>query len=481
MNLFYLSEWRVLYCTLSSDIGFLTLGLNYGFPSPIAREIKNSNILNGYQYGIFTGAFFLSAAISGLIAMPLMYCLGRKPVIIVGASISSAGWMIIGFSRVPAVLIFGRVVTGLGSGLSIPILPIYVAELAHKSTRGRHLSISGISISSGILTIYILGILLNYAWIAYIVSFLCLLQIFLLSIAPYTPTYLLRRELDKRALSTLKRLRNKEYDSIKEIEEIKVILKEENIPFRSKLSFLCKPYILKAGFVAILLLVANQTAGVSLFSSYTSSLLANGSIDPNLIGLVLPIGLIISSIINMILIDKVGRKALLLVSIIGVITSHILMATYFTTVDQICPQVNSPNNSAYFAVCQSPSIIAWPILSIILFGTSFTLGCGPIGYIVLGEIIPLKVKHIFTGAGITILFITGFLISTLYPIISARVPRSYFLFALALVNIVIGILVCLFVPETKGKSITELEKLFQGNTIFCWFKKTQNKIYSNMV
>ena len=460
-------EWRVLYCTLSSNITFFMLGYGYGFPSPIAKEIKNTNILDEYQFGIFSGIFYLAAGLSGLCAMPLMYCLGRKPVIIIAAFICGAGWVVVGFSRIPELLIIGRVVTGLGSGLSIPIVPIYIAELANKNTRGRHLSMCGVGIGAGTFVIFILGIGLNYSWLSYIGTTLCISQIVLLLFAPYTPAYLVRRELDKQALTTLNKIRNNNCDARKEIEEIRDVLREEQIPFASKLALLCKLNILKATFILSLIMVANQSSGVNLFSSYTSQLLENGSIDPNLIGIVFPAGVLISNILNILLIDKVGRKSLFLISVIGTILSLILMGLYFIFIDQICLQNIPAGNSTLAHACQSPSLIAWPMISIILFGTTFAIGCGPIGFIVLGEFIPLKIKHIISGFGTFLLFVTAFLIITLYPIITSNIPRSYFLFGLALFNTILIVLIGLFMPETKGKSIGELEKLFQERTIFC--------------
>ena len=73
-------------------------------------------------------------------ARPLMYCMSRKSVITIAAIISTVRWIVLGSSRVSYLLICGRVVTGLGSGLSVPIVPIYIGELANKNTRGRHLS-----------------------------------------------------------------------------------------------------------------------------------------------------------------------------------------------------------------------------------------------------------------------------------------------------------------------------------------------------
>ncbi|KAI6659028.1 Facilitated trehalose transporter Tret1 [Oopsacas minuta] len=401
------------------------LGYSFGLPSPIALEIKSSNILDDYQFGIFSGIFYLAAAISGLIAIPMMYWLGRKSVIVIAAIISAGGWILLGSSRLPELLICARVVIGLGSGLSTPIVPIYIAELANKNTRGRHLSV--------------------------VVSI----------------------DLEKKALQTLETLRCKDYDALEEVKEIIQVVAENKNTFLSKISLLFKLYHLKALFVVSLAMISNQSSGVNLIGSYSSELLNNDRINPNVIGLVMPIGQIAAILVTLILIEKIGRKILFILSLVGIILALFLMGTYLLLIDQICPLMSSFPNSTLVASCESEYLIAWPILTFVLFNLAFSSGNGPIGFILLGELIPQKVKNIVSGFGTFILFMTAFLIVTFYPIITNQIPRAYFIYALAVFNIVLCILIATLTPESKGKSVGELEKLFQENTVFCC-KKTVN-------
>ena len=110
-------EWRVIYSSLSTSLSSLMLRYSYGFPSPIASEVKSGELLDDYQFGIFSGIFYLSAAIGGFTAILIMYCMSRKSVIITAVIISTVGWIILSISRVSYLLICGRVVTGLGGGL----------------------------------------------------------------------------------------------------------------------------------------------------------------------------------------------------------------------------------------------------------------------------------------------------------------------------------------------------------------------------
>ena len=98
MNPKWRLEWRVLYCTLFTNLSSFMLGYSFGFPSPIAREVKSGNLLDDYQFGIFSGMFYLSAAIGGFVTIPLMYCMSRKSVIIIAAIISTVGWIVLGSS-----------------------------------------------------------------------------------------------------------------------------------------------------------------------------------------------------------------------------------------------------------------------------------------------------------------------------------------------------------------------------------------------
>ena len=462
-------EWRTLYYTLSTNIAFFMVGYAFAFPSPIAREVKSGNLLDDYQFGIFSGIFYLAAAVSGLCAIPMVSLLGRKPVIMSAAFVSAAGWLLLGSSRIPELLICARVITGLGSGLSTPIVPIYVAELANKKTRGRHLCVTGFALSFGVLVIFLLGIKLSYSWLAAIGSVICILESILIFPAPYTPAYLVSTGLEKQALITLKSIRSKSYDALSEIYELREIVKNQQMNVVSRLSLLSEPCNLKALVIVVLLMITHQSTGINLLSSFSSELLSNNQIDSNILAMVFPISNIIGSILNLLLVDRIGRKILLLISYINITIALLLLAIYLLLIDVTCPYVIQNihlNNYTITAVCVSPYLLVLPLFCFILFCTVFTLGIGNIGYMLLGELIPLQMKQMVSGIGTFSLFMTSFILVTLYPIITHSIPRSYFILCLSCIFMILCVVTFILTPETKGKSTAELEDNFKGNTFF---------------
>ena len=461
MKLFHQIEWRVLYCTLSTNLAYFMLGYAYGLPSPISHEVKSANLLDDYQFGIFSGILYVSAAISGFIAIPMMYWLGRRNVIIISAITTAAGWILICSSRIPQLLICGRVVTGLGGGMSAPIVPVYIAEVANKNTRGTHLSTMSFQISFGILVIYILGIVLSYIWISVIGSCICILQIFMLLFIPYSPAHLVSIGLEKRALSTLENLRCKDYDAMGEVLEIIEAVKYQNVSLSRKISLLFNPHNIKAFIATITVMITIQLSGINVLSSYTSELLANDVIDAKILGITYPLSILIGNVVNMFLVDKLGRKYLMLFSYICMTSSFILLGAYFYTIDIICPV-----NTSIEYLCVSKYLIVWPIVCIVLFSFSFCVGIGAVGYILLGELIPLKIKHIVSSFGTFVLYITAFLLITSFPIITNHTPRCNYIFGVCLLFTILSLMTLLLTPETRGKSIAELENIFIGKSIF---------------
>ena len=385
-------EWRVIYSSLSTSLSSLMLRYSYGFPSPIASEVKSGELLDDYQFGIFSGIFYLSAAIGGFTAIPIMYCMSRKSVIITAAIISTVGWIILSISRVSYLLICGRVVTGLGGGLSVPLVSIYIGELANKNTRGRHINTSSFQLSFGILIVYILGIKLNYFWLSVVGACICILQLILFRFVPYSPAYLAGIGLEKRALSTLEDLRCRDYDAMSEVLEIIEAVKIQETSLSSKISALFKPHSMKASIAIMLLMITNQLSGTNVISSFTSELLANDLIDANIIGLANPLSLTIGSILSVILVDKLGRKVLMLISYIGVIITLLLFGMYFFFIDVICP--SSIQNTFITDMCVSHYLISWPIICIVVFDITYCSGLGSVCYVLMGELIPLKFKLI---------------------------------------------------------------------------------------
>ena len=453
MHRFSNIEWRVLYCTLSTNIASFMLGYSLGFPSPIAREVKSGNLLDDYQFGVFSGIFYLSAAVSGLCAIPMMFWLGRKPVIMSAAFISTAGWILLSSSRMPELLICARAITGLGCGLSTPIVPIYVAELANKNTRGRHLSVTVFAISFGVMMIYTLGIELSYSWLALVGAFLCSAESMALLVVPYTPVYLASRELEGNALDTLQKLRLKGYDSLNELNEIRSVVLNKQINCTSKLWMFVRPLDLKAVMV-LMVVVTHQFSGINLSSSYCSELLNNERIDPNVLGLFFPLGALLGSILNLFFVDKIGRKILLLISYIGVAIALLLLAIYLFLIDEICPYViqNIHINYRLTDVCVSPYLLVWPLFCFTLFCIVFTLCTGTTIYILLGELIPLKTKHMVSYVCSFCLFMGSSLLVTQYPVITDFVPRSNFVVCLSFLFMILSVVTFILIPENKVSS-----------------------------
>ena len=461
MKLFHQIEWRVLYCTFSTNLTYFLLGYSYGLPSPISHEVKSENLLDDYQFGIFSGIFYVSAAISGFIAIPMMYWLGRRNVIIISAITTAVGWIIICSSRIPQLLICGRVVTGLGSGMSSPIVPIYIAEVANKNTRGRHLSTMSFQVSFGILVIYILGIKLNYFWLSVIGTCICILQVIMLLFIPYSPAHLAGIGLEKRALSTLEKLHCKGYDAMSEVLEIIEAVKSQNSSLSTKIALLFKPHNIKAFIATITVMITIQISGINVFSSFTSELLENDLIDSRILGITYPLSVLTGNVVNLFLIDKLGRKFLMLFSYICITSSLILLGMYFFIIDIICP-----TNEYLKHLCVSKYLIVWPIVCIVLFSFSFCVGIGAVGYILLGELIPIKIKHIVSCFGTFTLYITAFLLITSFPIITNDNPRCNYIFGVCLLFTILSLITLMLTPETRGKSVAELENLFIGKSIF---------------
>jgi sugar porter (SP) family MFS transporter len=266
--------------------------------------------------------------------------------------------------------------------------------------------------------------------------FFALIMFILLFFIPESPSYLATKNKDKEAYEVLKKITN-------DLDHSEVITKIHSHK-KINLSLLLSKGVKQALFIGIGINIFRQVTGINMVTYYAPKIFALSGFNLPHLAMLATISVtsinLIASIISLSLIDKIGRRPLLITGILGMLTSMIFLGFIFLI---------APGNLSYLV-----------IICLMLFTASFAIGLGSVSWLINSEIFPMEIRG--RAVGITTLFnwISNYLVSSSFLILIYNFGKSgtFFLFGF------IGILGLIFaikkVPETKGKSLLEIQKFF---------------------
>ncbi|KAI6645858.1 hypothetical protein LOD99_13117 [Oopsacas minuta] len=482
----------VLIATLSANLGSFVLGYSIGFPSPIQDHVKRIGLLDDTTFPIFSSSVFLAAILGSLLVLLSADLVGRKALIILFTLPSSLGWCMIASGYSGAIMLMGRALTGIAWGGISSLTSVYIADLAPKKFKGLYGSIFTHAFVGGIFVSNFLGIYLKFQWLALVPVSVNLLQGLLMFWQPDSPTWLISRSLDKKAMKTLKYLRGSEHDCLAEFNQIQKIVMEKQLTISERFCLLfTKVRYLKPLAVVCFCFVCNGFTGVSVITSYSAEILESSSlIPPKVASLVPTLMQSFSMLFCTILVDRVGRKPLLIISSVGIALCYAMLSGYHFSSLYIWPQCYSiGQNTSYNSNIQRlvmsedfcSSITLLPMIALLTIRFMYGVGWGPLPWILLGETFPLKVR----SAAASISVITRLLFSgvpiLVFPYLKQLIGQEYVFLIFLFLNITSPFFVFIFVPETKGKSLEEVEDLFKKRIVFITCKyschKSENEIY----
>jgi sugar porter (SP) family MFS transporter len=410
--------------------------------------------LTPFLEGLVVASLLLGAAAGAGSAGPLSDRLGRRNLILIAAVIFSIGAIGAGLAPGVGTLVLFRVVLGLAVGAAALIVPLYLSEIAPTEIRGAISSLNQLMITVGILLAFIVNALLanSEAWrwmlgLAVVPSVILFIGMYFM---PETPRWLVSRGREDEARDVLMRSRS-EQEAENEIREIKEVEREEE----GGLQELLAPWVRPALIVAIGLAVFQQIVGINTIIYYAPTTLKNvGYGDAAAIYANLIIGAInvVMTLIAIRFIDRVGRKPLLLGGLVGMVVSLTVLG--LSTL--LLSEPSSPTDAV--------AIIT--LLCLAGFIISFAATWGPTVWVVLPEVLPLRIRGTAMGVAIFLHWIANFVVSQTFPSLLAALGPGIPFLGYAVIGVLAFIFVSAFVTETKGRSLEEIESDLQKRTSF---------------
>ncbi|KAK5640743.1 hypothetical protein RI129_009290 [Pyrocoelia pectoralis] len=362
-------------------------------------------------------------------------------------------WLGIAFSTSVTALITLRFVMGVSDGINMTVLPLYVGEIADKDIRGRLCTWGSFISYFGNLIVLSIGPFVTYKTLTLICAVVPIVFVLVLSFLPQSPYFLMRSGQIEESRRNLRRLLSKDVDETtldERIKEIELTVKSELRNKYNVLYIFSKKHFRFAIFLCFNLKLIMSFGGMTVLKSYLQTIIGSSasSISPELSSVIFAIVQQPTVLIAGFLVDKVGRKVLLIISTLGCTISLGLEGLYFYLQD---------------VVGMDLGVISWlPTLCLAVQLTMQPLGLGPVTSITVSEIFADDTKSF--SAGILTTF-NGFCLFMLtkYFLPVAEAWGMYTMFWIISVVCFYGTLFGIFIlPETKGKSFLEIQEILRS-------------------
>ncbi|NXG58397.1 GTR6 protein, partial [Hemiprocne comata] len=463
---------RLYLAAFTAVLGNFSFGFALVYPSPVipALEVHPNPALRLDQHTAswFGSVFTLGAAAGGLSAMFLNDRLGRKLSIMFSALPSAVGYALMAGARGTGMLLLGRVLTGYAGGVTSASIPVYISEISHPGVRGMLGACPQIMAVLGSLILYALGkylrLALDWRWLAVAGEVPVLAMIVLLCFMPNSPRFLLSQGKDDEALRSLCWLRGKDTDYTREYEQMKDSVRKQSR--RVSCAEIKDPFIYKPLLIAVGMRFLQQLSGVTCVLVYLQPIFKKTSVilkpeyDAALVGLVRLFSVVIAAVSM----DKAGRKILLFISTGVMLVSNLTMGLYihFVPASQNGTIANKTLASLANLPAESTNYITLiPLLATMFFIMGYAMGWGPITWLLMSEILPLKARGVASGLCVVVSWLTAFTLTQFFlQVVKAfglEVP--FLFFAVICAGNILFTGCC--VPETKGRSLEQIEAFFR--------------------
>ncbi|RZB40387.1 Sugar tr domain containing protein [Asbolus verrucosus] len=344
------------------------------------------------------------------------------------------------------MLIAGRVFAGIGTGAICVVGPMYIGEIAESSIRGILGAFINMFLCSGILLTCIFGSFTSWRILSIILAVMPIIFGGSFIFMPETPVYLVKKNNLGGAERSLIGFRGTNYDVQTELKDIQKEIEDSQQKSVSIKDVFTSKANRRAFMSVVAVLAFQQLCGVNAVVFYTVPIFqaAGSSLAPNVAGIVIALVQVLSSYVSILIIEKANRKFYLVLSSVGMMLFLTALGMYFHL-----KRLNVDISHLGFI----------PIGSAVMFMISFSIGYGPIPWLLMGELFAPEVKGIGSGFAITTNWSCAFLVTYFFPIINSSLGAHISFYICAAIMAIATLYVCLIVPETRGTTLLEIQKI----------------------
>ncbi|KAF2884954.1 hypothetical protein ILUMI_21231 [Ignelater luminosus] len=435
--------------------------MHFGWPSPSLPQLlqEGSQIPMTSADGSWMAVMpCLGAAVGSITGALTVDRIGRKACMLIVSPLYFITWLMVAFSPSVSILNIARFIVGIADGIAFTAFPMYIGEISDSKIRGFLGSSIPVTTLCGFLLINVIGSHFSIRSTALIASSLPILHFSTFLWMPESPYFLIMKEKSDQAALSLKKLKGME-DVKEEVLRLSLIVKEETENSGKFLDLFTVRSNRKAGIIIMGVRAVQQFSGVNAIAFYAQIIFdqAKTDISPSSATSIYFAVQLIVAICSSILVDKLGRRPLLIVSVIG--------SGFFLAAEGLYFYFQTQTN---FEVSKLSFL---PLTSLLLYVIIFNLGMGTIPVLMLSELFPTNVKAFALCIADIYFGIIVTLVSKFFQMMNddygMHVP--FFAFTTCCAIGLIFIVIC--VPETKGTSSSTRNKHSELNSHICRLSK----------
>lgn len=437
-----INNYQLLTYSIIAALGGLLFGFDTGVISGAIPFIRGEFELTTYQEGFAVSNLMIACTVGALIAGPIAEGAGRKKVLILCSLLFLISAI---FSALPQSfmeLVVARFIGGLGVGVASVVSPMYITEISPANIRGRLVALNQLAIVVGILCSYLSNWTLldtginNWRFMLATESIPSVIFLFGLIFVPESPRWLMKKGDEKGALRILNIVSGKN-NAVKELAEIKESLLQKRVSIKE----LLHPSLRKVLIIGVLFSLFAHLTGIDTIIYYGPIIFLESGFqtdDAFLASVMIGVTNLVFTIIGIFMVDKFGRRILLLVGMAGMGVSMTLVG-----------------------FCMESSIISakWTLLWIMTYIASFAMSIGVVIWVYLSEIFPTRVRGQALSVATMVLWLGNVVLTQLFPVMMEAFGGGTF-YIFSIICLISFIFFILMIKETKGLSLEQIEKIW---------------------
>uniref|UniRef100_A0A1B6MIW6 Major facilitator superfamily (MFS) profile domain-containing protein n=1 Tax=Graphocephala atropunctata TaxID=36148 RepID=A0A1B6MIW6_9HEMI len=457
------SPVKQVIAAMFGNLGTVNTGMMFGFSAVTIPQLKQPDSFIQITVDEASWIASLSSVATPfgcLLTGTLLDALGRKRTIILSLAPVIVGWYLMSAATAVYMIYIGRLLIGLGSGMIGSPVRVYTGEITQPHLRGMLAAVASVGVSLGVSLQYLIGSFLPWYWLSFINGCVPTIAFIAAFFLPESPQYLVNKGRIEEARESLKRLRGATCDVDEEFQDLLDFVNKSaaknagSEPAKTSVfTEVFQPAAIKPFIILALYFLLLQFSGLNPVTFYAVEIIQESGANMNKYAATIILGLVRLgfTVLSCILMRRLGRRPMTFMSSVGCGVTMIGLGSYMYLGEQ-------------WAAEGTEKVATWfPVLNLFLFMTASTMGYLTVPWVMIGEVYPSKVRGIMGGMTTFVGHFCIFIVVKTFPLFQSVSKFGTFIFY-GCVSLLATIFFYLFLPETQGRTLQEIEDYFSGRT-----------------